>query len=221
MAVLLAKPRSTLEVVNDFDSELINFYRCVRFHRDALFDELEFVLNSRQEFDDFRRELGLTDLQRASRWFHRNKICFGGADMSSFGTGALAGGASHGSRANRMESIRALNQRLDRACIEHLDWERCIKKYDRPTTFFFCDPPYTACADGIYAAWTDADVQRFRECLATLKGKWLVTLNDTPAIRAIFEGCQIHPFSRVLGINNRGEGPAKQYHELIIAPTDA
>jgi DNA adenine methylase len=77
-------------------------------------------LNSRQEFHDFRHQPGLTDLQRASRWFFRNKTCFGGASMDSFGTGAAGGGANN-SRAARMESIRALNLRLDRVCIENLD----------------------------------------------------------------------------------------------------
>lgn len=50
LAVLLAKPRSKVEVVNDLNGELITFYRCVRFHADVLLTELEFVMNSRQEF---------------------------------------------------------------------------------------------------------------------------------------------------------------------------
>ena len=71
LAVLLAKPRSSLEVINDLNGDLINFYRCVRFHADVLLTELEFVLNSRQEFHDFRSQPGLTDIQRAARWFFR------------------------------------------------------------------------------------------------------------------------------------------------------
>ena len=139
--------------------------------------------------------------------------------MQSFGTGALGGGASHGSRANRLEAIRALNGRLDRACIEHLDWQECVERYDRPPTFFFCDPPYTGCDARMYAAWTEQDVQGFRDRLAGLQGKWLVTLNDTPAIRAIFAGCRLYPFSRARGIENRSGAPAL-YHELVIAPGD-
>ncbi|MES2572137.1 MAG: DNA adenine methylase, partial [Verrucomicrobiota bacterium] len=73
LAVLLAKERSSIEVLNDINGDLVNFYRCVRFHSDVLLTELEFVLNSRQEFTDFRHQPGLTDLQRASRWFFRNK----------------------------------------------------------------------------------------------------------------------------------------------------
>ena len=219
LAVLLAKPRSELEVINDINGDLVSFYRCVRFHQNELQTELEFVLNSREEFKDFIDQPGLTDIQRAARWYYRNKTCFGGADMRSFGTSALSGGAGMGSRASRMEAIRALSVRLDRTCIESLDWQECVSRYDRPSTFFFIDPPYTECEATMYEGWTNTDVQILRDRLATLKGKWLVTLNDTAAIRAIFKGCQIEAVSRTLGINNRRDGgKSRTYKEIIITP---
>ncbi len=217
LAVLLAKKRSPMEVVNDLDGDLVTFYRCVRFHTEALLTELEFVLNSRREFHDFRHQPGLTDIQRAARWYYRNKHAFGGANMDSFAAGPSHGGA-HSSRAARMETIRALNVRLDKVCIEHLDWERCIRLYDRATTFFFIDSPYTECKATMYDAWTNADVQRLRETLRGVKAKWLVTLNDTAAIRAIFDGCKITSIERARGINNKGGTRAPVYRELIITP---
>lgn len=196
----------------------MTFYRCVRFHPDVLLTELEFVLNSRQEFLDFRDQKGLTDIQRSARWFFRNKNCFGGADMRSFGTGAISGGSSHGSRASRMEDIRALNVRLNQVCIEHLEWEKCITLYDRPGTFFFVDPPYTECGKTMYDAWTNTDVQVLRDRLGAIRGMWMVTLNDTPAIRAIFGGCKFTAVQRAMGISRRkGESP-RQYAEVIILP---
>lgn len=213
LAVLLAKTRSPHEVLNDLNGELVNFYRCVRFHHDVLLTELEFVLNSRQEFFDFRAQPGLTDLQRAARWFFRNRTCFGGSNMDSFGSCASGGGAQN-SRAARLEAIRALNLRLDRVSIENLDWQRCLELYDRPYTFFFIDSPYTECDAGMYAAWTNTDVQRLRDRVGQLRGSWMVTLNDTPAIRSIFEGCQVRSVARQRGIT-QSEQP---YREVIITP---
>lgn len=214
LALLLAKPRSELEVLNDLNEDLVNFYRCVRFHADTLLTELEFVLNSRQEFNDFRKQHGLTDIQRAARWFFRNKNCFGGASMESFGTSAISSGAAHGSRQNRMDAIRLLSLRLDRAVIEHGDWQKCLDRYDRPSTFFFIDPPYIECDAGMYEAWTLADVVALRERLCGLKGQWIVTFNDSPKIRDAFAGCQFKPVERSRGINNQ-QG-AKTYREIII-----
>jgi DNA adenine methylase len=217
LAVFLAKKRSDLEVLNDANHDLINFFRCVREHGDVLLTELEFVLNSRREFYDFRDQPGLTDIQRAARWFYRNKNCFGGTDLNSFGRSAVSGGAALGSRAARMESIRALNARLDKVCVEELDWQKCLDLYDRVGSFFFIDPPYTECSDTMYPAWTSTDIQRLRDRLNRLKGKWLVTLNDCASNRTIFADCRIRSAERLNGINNK-TGTAGKYKELIITP---
>lgn len=215
LALLLAKPRSQVEAINDLNGDLVTFYRCVRFHSDALLTELEFVLNSRREFSDFCSQPGLTDIQKAARWFFRNRNCFGGTDLRSFGRSAISGGgAAHGSREARLESIRALSRRLDRVCIENVEWDRCVELYDRPTTFFFFDPPYTECSETTYKPWTAADVAALRERLDALRGKWLLTLNDCPSNRTIFKGCEIQSVERAKGINAKAAD--RRYRELII-----
>lgn len=215
LAVLLAKPRSKIEVLNDLDGDLVTFYRCVRFHAEPLLTELEFVLNSRQEFADFAQQPGLTDIQRASRWFFRNKNCFRGGNLGAFGISPTSSGSmASGSRAARMDAIRALNVRLDRTVIENLDWERCLSVWDRPSTFFFLDPPYTHCATTLYSPWKLSDVHRLRERLRDLRGSWMVTLNDHPDIRAIFSGCEVNSVSRPKGIGGKGA----DYREIIITP---
>jgi DNA adenine methylase len=126
-------------VINDLNGDLINFYRIVRYHLNPLLDELEFVLGSRQEFHDFISQTGFTDIQRAARWWYRNKNGFGGDDSHSFGRSAKSGGASLGSRSAALDKIRALNTRLDKVCIENLDWRRCVEINDTPESFFFVD----------------------------------------------------------------------------------
>jgi len=136
--------------------------------------------------------------------------------MDSFGAGPAGGGANN-SRDARLEAIRALNLRLDRANIENLDWQRCLELYDRPDTFFFLDSPYTDCDAGMYSTWTETDIRRLHERVTALRGRWLVTLNDSPAIRQIFAGCEIRSVARARGIRNAGPG-APLYRELVITP---
>lgn len=57
-----------------------------------------------------------------------------------------------------------------------------------------------------------------RQKLDRLQGKWLLTLNDSPAIRSIFHDCSLTAISRPRGIANK-TGKATVYKELIIAPT--
>ena len=57
-----------LEVFNDRDSNLINLYRCIKYHCGELQRELEWLTISREQFFDSKSQLdsqGLTDIQRA------------------------------------------------------------------------------------------------------------------------------------------------------------
>ena len=77
-----------LEVFNDRDSNLINLYRCIKYHCGELQRELEWLTISREQFFDSKSQLdsqGLTDIQRAARFFHIIKVSFG-SDRRTFGT---------------------------------------------------------------------------------------------------------------------------------------
>jgi DNA adenine methylase len=134
--------------------------------------------------------------------------------MTAFGTSAMS---PMSSRAGRMDAIRVLNRRLDKTVIEHRDWREVMQSYDRTETFFFVDPPYLDCKISLYDQWDAYDARQLREVLFALKGNWLLTFNDTPEIRRIFDGCEFKEVSRCLGINNTQE--TKLYKELLISPT--
>ena len=76
MAVLLAKSRSPVEIVNDLNDELVCLYRVAQFHLDALVQELEFMVHSRKNMKDWVEQRGLTDIQRAARFLSRNRSSF-------------------------------------------------------------------------------------------------------------------------------------------------
>lgn len=68
--ILFAEGRKVkLEVYNDAEGSLVNLFRCVKYHPEALQKELEWILNSREQFFDAREDArGLTDIQRAARF---------------------------------------------------------------------------------------------------------------------------------------------------------
>jgi DNA adenine methylase len=218
-ALLCAKPKSAAEVINDKNSELVNLYRVAKYHLPELFRELDWCLNSREEFKSYVEQRGLTDIQRAARWFLRMKNGFGGAP-DYFGRGRNGGGAAHSSKKGRLALQRAFNSRLDAVCIENLDWQECIRLYDSKTAVFFCDPPYTT-GEAVYGAWTIDDLARFREeGLDQMKGTWILTIDDTAANRGLFRDCDIRTHQRANGISRKAGEQASIYHELIIRPRD-
>ena len=73
--VLFGKPQQPgqLEVYNDIDGDLVNLYRCVKYHCEELQRELSGLPDARECFFDIRHQLevgGLTDIQRAARYYY-------------------------------------------------------------------------------------------------------------------------------------------------------
>lgn len=219
LSILLAKPTSQIEVINDINGDLINFYRCMKFHPEAIETELRFILNSRQEFNDLKTYKGLTDIQRAARFFTLNKLSFG-AKGQNFGYAKQSGGgAAMGSRERRILNLYKLNRRMDSVCVEHLDWKNCIQRYDYKTTLFYCDPPYV---NGLRYDnhFNEQDHIDLRDTLLSIQGTWILSYDDCEFIRDLYHGCQFKTVTRKLGIaNNHGKTTRPDYKELIILPT--
>jgi len=190
--ILLQKEPTKREVINDTAGELVNFFRIVRFHKDALLDYLEWMPNSREEFYEFVQHEGLTDIQRAARWFKRNKLSFGG-DMEHFGTSRTNG---TGYRSNRWEKIEWLNKRLDRVAIENLDYEDCISRYEHKNTVLFVDPPYLLTSNLTYDCWDLTQHTALRDRLAKATSPWVMTVNDTPKLRELYSDYTVETFSQ-------------------------
>lgn len=211
LAVALAKPASHVEVINDFNGDLIAFYRNAKWHLDALIEELDLVMNSRREFEDYLQQPGLTEIQRAARWFIRNKLSFGGMGE----TFAISRSQPLSSRHRRIASIHALARRFDRTAIENRSWEKILDLYDCPDAFFFMDPPYLDSGGKAYDGWSEFQLQAFCSRVQKLKGAWMVTFQDCPQVRSMLAGYDLKAITRANGINRKG-GEGRVYKEVII-----
>jgi DNA adenine methylase len=142
--VFFKKPMSKYEVINDLDSDLVTFYRVLQNHLEEFLRQFKWLLSSREWFEDWKKQQdagGLTDIQRAARYYYLQRLCFGGRVKSRvFGTAPM-----RSPRINLLrieEELSEVHLRLARVSIEHLPWEDLISRYDKPETLFYCDPPY-------------------------------------------------------------------------------
>jgi DNA adenine methylase len=213
LAVLLAKQRSPVEVVNDLHGDLVYLYRNAQYHLPALLQEIEWTLNSRENLRDFIAQPGLTEIQRAARWLIRNRISYNG-NTNDFGVSRTGGGGSI-SRAGIAESLRAFNARMDRVAVEHLPYERCLKLYDGKETFFFVDPPYLNSDPHVYEGWDEPKMAELKENVFRLEGRWLLTVNDSTFTRKLFKDCRMTAVRTYNGGINHAKLKAT-FGELII-----
>lgn len=217
LAVLLAKERSPVEVVNDINGDLIALYRNLQFHLPALVSEIGWFNASRKNFRDFKEQRGLTEIQRAARFLLLNRTSFAGK-AEHFGIVRTKGGGVAFDRDKVGSILGRAHERLNGVVIEHLPYERCLENYDSRDTFHFIDPPYVGAPTKVYDGWTDADARKLKKRVSQAKGRWLITLNDSEANREIFSDCELRPvISQNRLCNNRTHSDVR-FGELIITP---
>ena len=140
--VLFAKPPSKIEVLNDLDGELVNFFRCAQTVPEAVARAVAALPHSRRLHSALKRvDLECLDpILRAARLAYMVHRSFAGGYNKGFAFGRKSGGASRSTEAIA-HGISACAARLDRVILERLDWRDCLEKYDAPTSFFYLDPP--------------------------------------------------------------------------------
>jgi DNA adenine methylase len=217
MLLALEKRAGCLEVYNDTHSDLVNLFRQAKHHAEALVAELQFMPNSREEFQLRRAPAaGLTEIQRAARFFNDAANGFGGGGKE-FGTSAISGSAAHTSCTNKMANVRAFAMRFDSVCIEQKDWRDILRIYDRPSTFFYMDPPYIDAPTKRYSGWKEADATEFAAAIGGLQGRWIVSMGDTPLAREIFAGFRCLYFDRQNKIDSKNLRRLNPiYKEMVV-----
>jgi DNA adenine methylase len=90
--------------------------------------------------------------------------------------------------ASVVKLMKDYHAKLQGVTLTTKDYEAIVKKYDSPTTFFFIDPPYENTSKTFgYAEDQEFDFQRLAETLSKIKGRFLMTINDSKNIRNIFK----------------------------------
>lgn len=141
-ALYFLRNPAEVEVINDINGDVVNLYRVVQNHLEEFVRQFKWALSSREIFKwtQITPSETLTDIQRAARFYYLQHQAFGGrVDGQSWGTATTAPAVN---LLRIEESLSAAHLRLSSACIERLDWKDCIKRYDRPHSFFYLDPPY-------------------------------------------------------------------------------
>jgi len=167
----------------------MNFYRVVKYHAEALAAEIAGLQPGRDVFYALREEIDrpmFTDVQRAAAYYYLQRFAFAGRPkMPSIITGPGRPLRHRVVLANRV--LPLVSGRLKTVMLENLPWDRFIKLYDRPETFFFIDPPYLGHNEYRHNLKYD-DFGRLADCLARIKGKFLMTHTDSRDIRGLFRG---------------------------------
>ncbi len=212
--VFFHKERSKVELLNDRSEDVYNFLRTCQMHYEELVWYLRYCVVSRRWFVLFEKTVPetLTDIQRAARFFFLQKNCYGGLIVRRNFAASVQDGSNYNPEA-LPELLRKTHERLLHVQLECLPYQDILRKYDRPFTFFYLDPPYF---NRPYYKFNfeEKDYVELAERLAKLKGKFLLSLNDAPEIRRIFAGFTIKTLQMTYSSQRKA---GRRYQELLIS----
>lgn len=205
--------RPKKEVINDISTDVVNLFRLLQRHYQQLLDVLKWQVASRAEFErllalDASR---LTDLERAARFLYIQRMSFG-AVGKRYGVARTA--PARFDLTKLVPMLEDVHERLCGVDIERLPYADLIALYDTPGTLFYLDPPYYG-TEHYYGpgVFSQADFRRLRGLLDTLKGRFILSINDHPEVRDIFADFAIEEVS----LNYRISGKVTPARELIIS----
>lgn len=211
-----AKPR--VEVINDISADVATLFRILQRHYQAFMDVLKWQITSRAEFERLVRvdPLTLTDLERAARFLYLQRLAFGGKVVGrAFGVDRQTPGRFDVLKLAPM--LEEIHERLSGVVIERLPYSDLIERYDGAGTLFYLDPPYWGCETDYGKDFARADFERLAEQLATIAGKFVLSINATDGSREVFRPFQVEEVETTYTISTATAGGAKRVLELIVS----
>ena len=178
-AVFWAKEPSPVEVINDNNRELINFYEVcqndfidleklirITLHSRSLFSDARVIYDNPHMFDRIKRAWAVWVLSTQG---------FASKIDGTWGYEKQKSSVSTKIKNKRETFTEDLAIRLQKVQIECTDALRVIRSRDGKNAFFYCDPPYFNSDCGHYDGYTIEDYEMLLKTLSSIDGRFLLS----------------------------------------------
>lgn len=174
-SILFSKSPSPVEVINDLNGEVVNFFRVLRERPGDLLMAVSLTPYSREELK-IAYEPAEDMLEKARRFYVRSRQSFGSGE-GEYSSGwryqrDLKRGTSVIREWNSLGHLAEAATRLKDVQIDCDDALNVIRRFDAPKTLFYVDPPYLMSSrykqEDIYAH--EMDDNQHRELAQLLRG---------------------------------------------------
>lgn len=217
--LLFAKEPARMEVINDLNGEVINFYRVAKHRPAELAEMLERECIHAGRFRELLSAQPVCEVERAMKFAYLAWYSFG-AKGEHFASST----AKDSKIARPLTRVRDLfadvSQRLHTVKIEQRDFAEILARYDAADTLFYLDPPYVCFQpNGRYKPLEEDRRAALFDQLAQLKGKFILSFDDHPEIRRRSKqhGFCVRSESVTYTLaGNRGTKPPK-FKEVLVA----
>ncbi len=183
-AVFFGKNKSKKEVLNDIDKILISHYKLIKSVNPEEASKYK-RLTTLESLNNFVKQTGGSASDKVARYIVKSCNTF-----SQSGRGKIYKNYTPFAKLNRIQKYK---DRMSGVVLTSQDYKQVIRKYDNPNTLFYLDPPYQK-SDRLYKD-ENMDYEELANLLKTVKGKFILSLNDSPSIRNLFSSFKIKGFT--------------------------
>ncbi len=179
-ALYFAKDPSEVEVINDINGNLVNFYRVLKGNFKPLKERIDTTLHSREEHEFasivYDHPQFFEPVERAWALWVLSKQSFASKLDGTWGYDKKENSVTKKIDNARHEFTEALSRRLEQTQIECTDALRIIRNRDGITAFHFVDPPYINSDCGHYCGYNLMDFLDLLTLLEEIQGKFMLTM---------------------------------------------
>ena len=225
-AIFWAKPKSDVEVINDTNRELINFYEVAQNEFVELEKMVRISLHSRSIHSD------ATVIYNNPHMFSRIQRAWAVWVLAAQSFSAMLDGTWGYDRQKGTTSVKIANKRdaftidyairLQNVQIECTDALRIIRSRDYEDAFIYCDPPYYNSDCGHYDGYSIDDFSQLLHILSGLKGKFLMSSYPSEVLAEFtsLRGWMTKSIEQVVSVANGTGNGGKRKIEVLTANYD-
>lgn len=186
-AIFFSKPQSEIEVINDTNTELINFYRMLQNKYVELESMVKVTLHSRRLHKDARIVYEnphlFDEVKRAWAVWVLSTQSFCAILDGSWGYDKTENTTTKKITNKRNQFSEEMAIRMQNVQLECADALYIIKSRDTANSFFYCDPPYFNSDCGHYDGYSAQDFENLLILLSEIKGKFLLSSYPSPLLQ--------------------------------------
>jgi DNA adenine methylase len=207
--------------INDLNEDLYHFWHQTQQDAARLTKAVSAIKKETTDgktlFYEYKEEIERSDFEKAVRFFVMNRITFSGTvDAGGYSQKAFEKRFTDSS----IERVRKLASILADVQITNLDYRKVLDGGGE-NVFIFLDPPYySATQSRLYgkrgSLHTNFDHVAFAEAMKECRHSYLITYDDSPTIRQLFDFAHIYEWELQYGMNNYKQEKAAKGKELFI-----
>jgi len=221
-AIFFAKKNSNVNVLNDTNRELVNFYQVVKSDFVSLEKEIQITLHSRDLYRKasviYNNPDMFSDIKRAWALWVLSSQSFCARLDASWGYDISENRTSKHITNKKDAFTLDLAIKLQDVQVECADALYVIRSRDRDNSFFYVDPPYYNSDMGHYDGYSIDDFEALLKLLSEIKGKFLLSSYPSEILKKYTKAHGWQTWSIEAGVSvNAKAGYQKRKVEVLTA----